>query len=59
MPLYEYLCRGCGKTFELLRRINDADEDLECPNCHSAKVERRFSTFAAGDCGTSGSRGFT
>jgi putative FmdB family regulatory protein len=58
MPLYEYQCRACGNTFEMLRRMKDADSDLECPCCHSAKVERRFSTFAGG-CGTSGSRGFT
>jgi putative FmdB family regulatory protein len=59
MPLYEYQCRSCGKGFEMLRRMKDADTDLECPNCHSNKVERQFSTFAAGGCGTSGSRGFT
>jgi len=59
MPLYEYQCRWCGKVFEMLRRMKDADDDLECPDCHSNKVERQFSTFAAGGCGTSGSRGFT
>lgn len=59
MPLYEYQYRGCGKTFEMLRRIKDADGDLECPNCHSAKAERMFSTFATGGCGAAGSRGFT
>lgn len=60
MPLYEYQCRACGKTFEMLRRIKDADTDLECPDCHSVKVERMFSTFASGGgCGPAGSRGFT
>jgi putative FmdB family regulatory protein len=59
MPLYEYQCRGCGKTFEMLRRMKDADAELECPDCHSNKVERQYSTFAAGGCGTAGSRGFT
>lgn len=59
MPLYEYQCRRCGKVFEMLRRIKDTDNDLECPNCHSHKVERQFSTFAAGGCGAPGSRGFT
>ncbi len=58
MPLYEYHCRDCGATFEMLRRIKDADSDLECPKCGSTEVERQFSTFAAGSCGT-GSRGFT
>ena len=59
MPLYEYQCRSCDTRFEMLRRMKDADTDLECPNCHSNKVVRQFSTFAAGCCGTSGSRGFT
>jgi putative FmdB family regulatory protein len=59
MPLYEYQCCNCGKTFEMLRRIKDSDDDLECPNCQSAKIERQFSTFAAGGCNMSGSRGFT
>ena len=59
MPLYEFQCCECGKTFELLRRIKDADEDVECPKCHSTKVERQLSTFATGVCGASSSRGFT
>ncbi len=58
MPLYEYQCRTCGKIFELLRRMQDADRNLECPGCHSQKVERQLSTFAAGGCGPN-SRGFT
>ncbi|HKT89654.1 MAG TPA: zinc ribbon domain-containing protein [Candidatus Sulfotelmatobacter sp.] len=59
MPLYEYQCRKCGHVFEKLRRIADADSHLECPKCASDEVERQFSTFASGGCGTSGSRGFT
>lgn len=58
MPIYEYRCRGCGNIFEMLRRMNDADSDLECPKCRSTKVERQFSTFATGGCAP-GSRGFT
>jgi len=59
MPLYEYQCRSCDKTFEMLRRIKDTDTDVECPYCHAKKVERQFSSFASGGCGRSGSRGFT
>ncbi len=58
MPLYEYKCQKCGHAFELLRRMQDVDNDLECPSCHSKKVDRQLSTFAAGGCGSS-SRGFT
>jgi putative FmdB family regulatory protein len=59
MPLYEYRCRSCGNLFEMLRYLRDADTDLECPKCGAEEVERQFSTFAAGGCGGSGSRGFT
>jgi putative FmdB family regulatory protein len=59
MPLYEYQCLRCGKTFELLRRISDADADLQCPDCHSQQIERQFSTFSAGGCSSSPSGGFT
>ncbi len=53
MPLYDYLCRECGNTFEQLKSMKDADRDLECPTCHSAKVERQLSTFSSGGgCGT-------
>jgi putative FmdB family regulatory protein len=56
MPLYEYKCRTCGKLFEMLRRMQDADFDLECPDCRSPKVERQISTFATGTCGSSRGR---
>ncbi len=59
MPLYEYQCRSCGKSFEKLRRIKDDDSELRCPNCQSRKIERQLSSFSAGGCGSSGSRGFT
>lgn len=59
MPLYEYHCRKCGQNFELLRRMQDADRNLECPRCRSRRVERQFSTFASGGCGSGGSGKFT
>ena len=59
MPLYEYHCRKCGKNFELLRRMQDADRDLECPECRSEEIERLLSKFATGGCASSGSGRFT
>ncbi len=58
MPLYDYQCRACGKSFELLRRIQDADRELECPDCGSDQIERLLSLFATGGCSTSGSARF-
>lgn len=59
MPMYEYRCRRCEKKFEMLRRMQDADRELECPDCRSAEVERMVSAFAAGGCKPSGSGRFT
>jgi putative FmdB family regulatory protein len=51
MPIYEYRCETCGRTFEKLRRMQDADQNLQCPYCESETVERQLSTFATGGCG--------
>jgi putative FmdB family regulatory protein len=58
MPIYEYHCRKCGFSFEKLRSMKDADDPVDCPKCKSTRVERQFSTFAAGGCGGSSSGGF-
>jgi len=59
MPLYEYRCQKCGKSFEKLRRMEDADRNLECPECRSEQIERMLSTFATGGCSPSGAGRFT
>lgn len=51
MPLYEYQCAACGAEFEQLRRMADADRDLECPKCQSQEVKRTLSTFASPSAG--------
>jgi hypothetical protein len=43
----------------MLRRMQDADRELECPECRSADVERQLSTFATGGCTPGGSGRFT
>jgi putative FmdB family regulatory protein len=47
MPIYEYKCESCGKHYEQLRRMTDADTSLECPECRSSSVKRQLSSFAA------------
>lgn len=46
MPIYEYKCDDCGRQYEQIRRMPDADRDLECPDCRSARVRRQLSAFA-------------
>ncbi|MBI4904429.1 MAG: zinc ribbon domain-containing protein [Acidobacteria bacterium] len=59
MPMYEYRCEACGRKFEMLRRMSDADTNLICPQCESSQVQRQFSMFAAGGCGTGGGGRFS
>jgi putative FmdB family regulatory protein len=45
MPIYEYACKACGHSFELL-----VFKGLEpnCPACRAQEVEKVFSVFAVG-----------
>lgn len=45
MPLYEFRCRVCGERFERLIR-GATSEEIVCPACQAAEVERLFSAFA-------------
>jgi putative FmdB family regulatory protein len=63
MPLRDYTCRACQKTFEALVKPG---EDAPCPACASTDVERKLALFARpaggdvdaapsfGGCGTCG-----
>jgi putative FmdB family regulatory protein len=53
MPLYEYRCDACGRTFEELRPSSHADAAIECPSCESLRPARTLSRFASG-AGASG-----
>ncbi|MBI3148423.1 MAG: zinc ribbon domain-containing protein [Betaproteobacteria bacterium] len=45
MPIYEYLCRGCGEEFETLVRASAPAP--ECPACHGQDLTKKLSAFAA------------
>ncbi len=40
MPIYEYMCQECNKSFEYLVM---GREDPACPECNSTKVMRLMS----------------
>ena len=43
MPIYEYTCRGCGTSFELLVRKG---ETPACPSCAGQDLEKLLSGVA-------------
>ena len=53
MPLYEYVCRDCGHAFEVLQRMGEGGEDLDCPRCQAPRPEKQLSTFAGASDGKS------
>ena len=40
MPIYEYRCRNCDATFEVLVRGSNA---VTCPHCGSSSLDKSFS----------------
>ena len=42
MPIYEYVCRACGETSEILQKLSDPDE-RKCPACGKLKLTRQVS----------------
>ena len=46
MPIYEFHCAGCERDSEILVRSADW-KGTACPHCGSARLEKKFSTFAS------------
>lgn len=44
MPLFEYVCKDCNRTFEALVM---GSNQPECPSCHGRNLEQLLSSFSA------------
>jgi putative FmdB family regulatory protein len=48
MPVYDYLCKDCHKTFEKVLTLAEYDKQkVKCPGCGSKNVEQEVSRFFA------------
>ena len=48
MPLYEYQCRECKKSFSVRMRIDEHEKRRpKCPKCGSRKLQQRYGAFFA------------
>jgi putative FmdB family regulatory protein len=45
MPLYEFACQSCEHTFE---ELVFADEEVTCPKCRGANIEKLLSVPGPG-----------
>ncbi len=50
MPIFDFICRACGKEFETLVM---GSSQPTCPKCNSSDLAKQMSTFAM----RTGSRG--
>ncbi len=50
MPIYEYTCKDCGKSSEL---IVSSETQISCEHCGSKKLKRELSSFAFSRGGSS------
>jgi putative FmdB family regulatory protein len=46
MPIYEYTCKSCDKSFEHLQRTMADGPKPPCPACGSKQTSRKVSVFA-------------
>ncbi len=44
MPLFEYLCNDCSRTFEKI--VPKYDSPADCIHCNSKNIEKQLSVFA-------------
>ena len=47
MPVYDYVCHDCQKTFETVLTLNEHEHDVKCPHCGSKNVEQEATAFFA------------
>ncbi|MBI5531749.1 MAG: zinc ribbon domain-containing protein [Deltaproteobacteria bacterium] len=55
MPMYEFDCSDCHKTFEELVLSGTDPDAVSCPACTSKHVAKRLSAFAVGASSSFGS----
>jgi len=58
MPIYDYVCRECGRISELLVRTSE-NSNSRCPACGSDKMEKLVSSSYIIRSGTTKSAGST
>ncbi len=47
MPIYEYRCGQCEKTFEATQSVHARTEDTVCPFCNAQDATKLLSSFAS------------
>ncbi|OGW56435.1 MAG: hypothetical protein A2Z09_01260, partial [Nitrospirae bacterium RBG_16_43_8] len=51
MPLYEYKCSKCKRSFSVLQKTGTSEKDTVCPDCGSNVVKKLLSAFSCSAAG--------
>jgi len=43
MPIFDYQCADCGKTYDVFHKVREVIDDVVCPGCGSATHTRLIS----------------
>ncbi len=54
MPIYDYKCSDCGKTYDVFHKVREIKEDVVCPTCNSTTHVRLISAPSFSMNGSSG-----
>ena len=55
MPVFDYSCSGCGKTYDVYHKVREVVEDVVCPHCGSTEHKKLFSAASVSMGSTSSS----
>lgn len=55
MPMYDYRCTDCGKTYDVYHKTRENIEDVVCPSCGSLNHKRLMSVASVSMGGSSSS----
>jgi len=47
MPMYEYVCKACGKDFVVQQPTTAKVEETACPFCNERQAEKKISSFSS------------
>lgn len=53
MPIFEYRCKDCNSTFEMLVKSSD-ENAVACPECKSSNNKKLFSAFSTSNSSSGG-----
>lgn len=59
MPIFDFFCNNCNKTFERFVSSFNNIEAVQCPHCGSREIKKMLSGFNCSSTGIFGRKGGT